>query len=335
VPLPPQWDPLSWAIGSQTSFENLPIVGEPHSFPVILFSHGSQNNAIDYVYTLEALASFGFIVAAPDHLNNTQDDVRIDFINSQAGFTLIPCFDGLPSPSLCSHSNLVESMTDRAHDVTAVLDKLPAWFGDRADLSRVGLLGHSRGTVTALAAAGGSAEWNLEPDPRVKAIMGLAIGVSSITFGANVERVTVPTLLVAGELDATLPVSQDAFNQLASTDKQLVLIEHANHRHFDSGLCAQTQSGGSIAGVNPRAILDLHTLRGLVINPNGNGVAMDFCGLETFTDQLTFDIRPLVFSLTGFDFASTNVPTTGVTAADVKDEVVQLAVAFFEQALSR
>jgi predicted dienelactone hydrolase len=229
-------------------------------------------------------------------------------------------------------------MTDRMHDITAVLDALPAWFGDRADVSRVGVLGHSRGTVTALVAAGGSAAssgWNLEPDPRVKAIMGLAIGVPEITNGANVERVTVPTLLVAGELDATLPVSQDAFNQLASTDKALVMIEHANHRHFDSGLCAQTQSGGGIAAVNPRAILDLHTLRGLVINPSGNGVAMDFCGLETFTDQMTFDIRPLVFSLTGFDFTSRNVPTTGVTAADVKAEVVQLAVTFFEQALSR
>jgi hypothetical protein len=62
---------------------------------------------------------------------------------------------------------------------------------------------------------------------------------------------------------------------------------------------------------------------------------MDFCGLETFTDQLTFDVRSLVFSLTGFDFTSRNVPTTGVTAADVKDEVVQVAVVFFEQALSR
>jgi len=226
-------------------------------------------------------------------------------------------------------------MTDRVHDISAIIDALPTWFGDRADISRVGVMGHSRGTVTALVAAGGSATWNLEPDPRVKAIMGLAIGVQNITSGANVERVTVPTLLLAGELDATLPVSQDAFNQLASTAKELVMIEHANHCHFDSGLCAQTQSGGGIAAVNPRAILDLHTLRGLVINSSGNGVAMDFCGLETFTDQMTFDIRPLVFSLTGFDFTSRNVPTTGVTAADVKDEVVQLAVAFFEQTLPR
>jgi predicted dienelactone hydrolase len=53
-------------------------------FRSLSFSHGSTTDATDYVYTLEALASFGFIVAAPDHLNDTQDDVRIDFINSQA-----------------------------------------------------------------------------------------------------------------------------------------------------------------------------------------------------------------------------------------------------------
>jgi predicted dienelactone hydrolase len=96
-------EPLSWAIGSRASFENLPIARGRRRFPVIVFSHGSQNNAIDYVYTLEALASFGFIVAAPDHVNDTQDHARIDFINSEAGFELISCFDGLVSP--CARSS--------------------------------------------------------------------------------------------------------------------------------------------------------------------------------------------------------------------------------------
>jgi predicted dienelactone hydrolase len=92
---PLQWDPLSWKIGSSEFFENLPIARGDRPFPVIIFSHGHQNNAIDYVYTLEALASFGFIVAAPDHLNNTQDDVRIDFINSMAQLT--PPLPGIPA----------------------------------------------------------------------------------------------------------------------------------------------------------------------------------------------------------------------------------------------
>ena len=59
IPLLPQWDPLSWTIGTSGSFENLPIDRRHRPFPVIVFSHGSQNNAIDYVYTLEAAPALG------------------------------------------------------------------------------------------------------------------------------------------------------------------------------------------------------------------------------------------------------------------------------------
>jgi predicted dienelactone hydrolase len=341
TPLLPQWDPLSWTIGSTMSFENLPISGE-RSFPVIIFSHGNGNNVIDHVYMLEALASFGFIVAAPDHLNDTQDDVRIDFINSQAGFELIPCFDGLPSP--CDRAAVRKSLTDRVHDVSAVIDALPFWFGDRADTSRVGVMGHSRGTVTALAAAGGSPlmAWNFPPEPRVKAIMGLAIGTHDITFGVDLQNVKVPALLVDGTLDQFFQVSKDAFaalTALTSTEKAFVVIENAKHRHFDSALCAETQSSGAIAAANPRAILDLLTIRTVVVlNPN-NGLAMDLCGYDTFSSPT--DITSLVKSLTaaaaappgGFVVTPTNVPTTGLTSDQVKDQVVRLAASFFSKAL--
>jgi predicted dienelactone hydrolase len=329
ITLLPQWDPLSWTIATSGSFENLPIDRGHRPFPVIIFSHGNGSNAIDYVYTLEALASFGFIVAAPDHLNNTEDDIRIDFINSQAGFTLISCFDGLPSP--CARPGVPKSMTDRAHDISAIIDALPTWFGNRVDISRVGVMGHSRGTVTALAAAGGSTTWGFPAEPRVKAIMGLAIGAAAVTFGANVQDVTVPALLVGGVLDPSLPVSQDAFDRLASTEKEIVLIENANHQHFASGSCAQTQSAGGIAAVSTRAILDLHSIRRLVISPGGLGVAMDFCRIETFTNPS--DIRSLVLSLTGFTVTPDSVPTTGLDSSQVKEEVTELAVAFFGQVL--
>jgi predicted dienelactone hydrolase len=134
VSLGGKWAPLSWTIGSSRSFENLPIDQGHRPFPVIVFSHGHQNNVIDYVYTLEDLASAGFIVAAPDHVNDTQDDVSIDFINSQAGSELILCFDGLAPP--CARTDVPKSLTDRVHDISAVIDALPTWFGDRADISR-------------------------------------------------------------------------------------------------------------------------------------------------------------------------------------------------------
>jgi hypothetical protein len=93
-----QWDPLSWEIQAESARENIPIYDKGPPFSVIIFSHGSTNDPIDYAYTLENLASEGFVVAAPAHVNNTQDDVRIDFINEQAGFQLLECFDGRVPP---------------------------------------------------------------------------------------------------------------------------------------------------------------------------------------------------------------------------------------------
>ena len=382
IPLLPQWDPLSWTIGTTQAFEELPINGAQSSYPVIIFSHGNQNNAVDYVYTLEALASFGYIVAAPDHVNNTQDDIRIDFIDKQAGSPLPfnftdspegkPCFDDLsapcevldryikdfgqdppldvPCPQVTSLTPPVapptqsarESMTDRVRDVSAIIDALPTWFGSRADTSRVGVMGHSRGTVTALAAAGGSKTcWGFDKESRIKAVMGLAIGARNITFAADVKDITVPTLLVAGSADRTAPasISNQAFNMLGTpaNEKQFVLIQNAEHRHFDSGLCAQTQSSGAIAQANlTRAILDLQTIRTLVntvATPN-SAVAMAFCDYQTFT--FPSNIVPLAETLSiskqfpnGFAITPNSVPSDGLDSDQVKAQVIQLAVAFF------
>lgn len=332
IPLLPQWDPLSWTIGSSVSFDNLPIAGGHRPFPVIIYSHGNQDISITNVYTLEALASFGFIVAAPDHLNNTYDDVQIDFINAQAHSTVIPCFDGLPSP--CFHGGLPESMTDRAHDISAVIDALPSWFGHRVNISRVGVMGVSRGSVTALVTAGGSTTWGLPAEARVKAVMGVALARPPVLFAANLQDIIVPALLVNGTLDASPPeVARAAFDMLGSTEKELVLIENAMHHHFGSGVCAITQSAGAIASANPRAILELFTTRVLVRDVKPPlGTAMDLCGFETFTTPS--DIRPLVLSLTGFNVTLDNVPTTGLDSNEVKEEVIELAVAFFGHVFS-
>jgi predicted dienelactone hydrolase len=335
--LPQGWVPLSWTVQAEIAREGAAIDPNGAAFPVIVFSHGATNDPIDYAHTLELIASAGFVVAAPQHVNNSQDDVRIDHVNTQAGTTLIPCNDGLPSP--CSRGgNVPRSMRDRARDISSVLDALPNWFGGRVDLSRAGVMGHSRGTVTALAAAGGSTFWGFAAgEARVKAIMGLAIGAQNITDKVDFADVTVPALLVAGTLDETSPpaVSQFAFNSLTSTtDKALVLIENARHRSFDSTYCDQTQAAGAIAQAKPNARLDRHTVDGIVAPGGGAGTsgrATEFCNSKTFTQP--GDIRPLVTSLTGFDFATQNVPTAGLDTNDVKEQVKELAATFFGRVL--
>jgi len=107
----------------------------------------------------------------------------------------------------------------------------------------------SNGTVTALAAAGGSTQWGFGPEPRVKAILGMAIGAPAITFGADVKDVSVPALLVAGALDRTSPqaVSEAAFEEVSSDEKAFVSIPNATHRSLRRGPGAEL-SGPTYAG---------------------------------------------------------------------------------------
>jgi predicted dienelactone hydrolase len=339
------WAP-TWQVESQVAREGAPIYPGGGAFPVIVFSHGNQNDPIDYAYTLELIASAGFVVAAPQHVGNSQDDVRTDYVNTLAaregltppGTSLIPCLDGQPwSPTTpCSNPSVLQSMQNRANDISAVIDALPGWFGDRVDMARVGVMGHSRGTVTALTAAGGSTTWSKAADPRVKAVMGLEIGAQSITSNVNLAKVTVPTLLLSGTLDQTSPtaVSLYAFNHISSTDKNLILIQNAEHRTFDSTYCDQVQAAGAndLAQANP---LDLQTVTQIVAPGGGSGLsgnAMEFCNLKTFTKPV--DIRPLVTSLTGFDFDTQHVPTTGLETNDVTEQVAGLAAAFFGRTLN-
>ena len=367
-PLLPQLGTRSaWKVEAEIARETDAI--DPHGkpFPVIVFSHGSTNDPIDYAHTLELIAAEGFVVAAPYHVNNTQDDVRMDFINTEASTVtgsrcVQQCDDGLggrlrrvPGPSVPT------SMQERVRDVSYILDALPGWFGARVDASRAGVMGHSRGTVTALAAAGGSTIWGFpEPDPRVKAVMGLAIGAAAITNSVDLADVTVPTVLVAGGLDrnSSQAVSENAFDAIKSADKLFVGIPNAVHRSFDSTYCAQLQSAGAAAdadhdGVvearscrpNSPAILDLHTVRLIAASPplGNSGKAVHYCASKFFTGPV--DIRrwwhppptrssPPAVGPTSVCL-STSIPCTGLETDEVKEGVKEIAVAFFDTALKR
>ena len=132
---------------------------------MLVFSHGSVNDPINEATMLELIAPTRFVVAAPSHVTDTQDDVRIDFINQQAGTRLFQCNDGLTRTgpvvaNECSRPGsannqtvLNQRMVDRSRDISRVLDELPGWLGGRVDMLKVGALGHSRGTLSGLGAA--------------------------------------------------------------------------------------------------------------------------------------------------------------------------------------
>ena len=322
--------PLSWTVEAEVAREGAAIEPAGAAFPVIVFSHGNNNDPIDYAYTLEQVAAAGFIVAAPYHTNNSQDEVRIDFANAQGALPPIPCKDGRPSP--CSRLEVPFSMADRVRDLTAILNAMPAWFGPRADTARAGLFGHSRGTVTALTALGGSDVWPVTVDKRFQAIMGMAIGTQAMTNGIRLADVKVPVLLVGGTLDATSPlsVSRFAYDRVTSSDKQLIEIQNGYHRTFDSTYCDQVKAAGTIAAANPDAVMDRQTFDQIATHPT-SGRPQDYCGQATFTQP----VADLLFATNGFRVTATNVPTSGLDTNTVKSQMSALAVQFFSAKLAR
>jgi predicted dienelactone hydrolase len=352
VPVPAQYTPLSWTVEAELAREGAAIDPAGKPFPVLVFSHGNTNDPIDYAPTLERIAAGGFVVAAPSHTNNTQDDTRIDFFNTLTGVQPMPCNDGRAGP--CSRTNIPFSMADRASDVSAVLSAFPGWFGTRVDAAKAGVLGHSRGTLTALSVAGGSAPppsgpptcgtdparcWPLAADPRVQAVMGMAIGQQPISLGVNYQAIRVPTLLVSAALDAMSPpsVSDRAFRDLTGTaDKQLVSIPKAVHRTFDSNYCDEMTAAGRIAQADPKAVLDKNTFDRIVTSPN-SGWGTDYCayasfaGIEAFTRTAT--TSPALPD--GFTPTPTNVPASGLDTDVVKEQMAALAIEFFGAKLAR
>jgi hypothetical protein len=240
----------------------------------------------------------------------------------------MPCPDGRLIPCI---ENVTQNVAiNRTRDVSGVLDALPQVFGARVDMDRVGVMGHSAGATTAVLTAGGSVAWGIVADPRVDAVLPMAYA----SFAeVNTANVTVPTLLMAGALDANTPPAESlrVYNEISSTDKAFVLLRNATHRTFNSSFCDQMQASGAATLANPvRGILDRHTLTN-TIGTAINGSTLDYCTYDHFTSPV--DISDLVSSLAGVPVTETSVPRTGVSSDDVKEIVNELAVVFFRATL--
>lgn len=191
------------------------------TWPIVVFSHCSNCSRLDGVALAERLASWGFLVAAPDHEGNTVYDW-------QAGESVGVNADFLPV---------------RGADVIAILDALaaddaalPAVVRGHADLEHVGVMGHSFGSVTA--------GWVAQSDARVDAVMGIAAPFENpVLPGVMVASIDVPVLfLLAQEDNSILEIGNNLirsnYDDVASP-AWLVEFVDAGHWSF-SDICALT-----------------------------------------------------------------------------------------------
>ena len=188
-------------------------------WPVVLFSHGLCGIPNQSVFLTTVLASWGFVVAAPPHPGGQ-------------------ITDGFPG---CV-GTLQDSFANRVADVQFVIDQLLAAnqqagsrFAKHLNPKRIGMSGHSFGGQTTMRVAAA--------DARVRAALALAPAL----YGDNVKdlRVTIPTMIMTGDMDSLAPFDADAVPYYAECHGPRFLVKVLNTGHYAfSDICAAALFGG-------------------------------------------------------------------------------------------
>ena len=247
--------------------------------PVIIFSHGLASRPEDYAQAIEHLASYGFLVAAPQHPGSDTQ-----YLQGMLGGYYRNIFDG-------------NEFINRPKDISFVIDELArrnaSQFQGKLNLTNVGVAGHSFGGYTSLAVAGAQIDFdNLAQDcnrpysginiaillecralelprkvynfrdERVTAVFA-ANPVNRSIFGEKgLSKISIPVLLGSGSYDpAANPIFEQAipFTWLKTPDKYLAMVEgqaHVNFTELDAGMQKTLESVVDITLPNQNLIED-------------------------------------------------------------------------------
>lgn len=223
-------------------------VGLQKPAPLAVIAHGFGAKGSDFDYLAKHLASYGYIVALPEH-GGSSDRYKKAFLRGEVGADII-------SP---------REFYSRPRDITHLLNSLEqhADFQGQINWDQVGVLGHSLGGTTALLVSGAALNWdriqnvceqdqfvynvsiflqcraqNLPPgnynfrDPRVKAVVALNSVGSLILGPESMSQIEIPTLIAGGTKDMVAPFVDEQvhpFLWLNSKHKYLATIVGANH----------------------------------------------------------------------------------------------------------
>jgi dienelactone hydrolase len=191
----------------------------PGTYPLIIFSHSSGAGRLSATFLCTHLSSHGYVIAALDHSEVVAKELarRADETDEQ------------------KRARWEALMASRVPDIRFLLDQLlgGGWDSEaRPDADRIGIVGHSFGGWTALAA--------IEAERRIRAVVALAPGGSSkpkpgilpakLTFDWGRD---VPTLFLVAENDVSLPLAgmYEIFQRTPAT-KRMVILRRADHMHF-------------------------------------------------------------------------------------------------------
>ncbi len=216
-------------------------------FPLVVYSHGSGGLRYIASYYTEAIASYGYVVAAPDHTGNTAVD---RLLGAEAEFDV----------TALARPNDVETVINAMLDPTSTET---AAFVTSVDPESIAVTGHSFGGFSTLAVAGGYENplGSFVADDRVDAIIPLAPATGDGTrlmSDAGLESIQIPMLVMVGTNDQTTPVDPNVTRiwDLAGSEP-LVRVElvDAQHQSF-TDVCDYQEFLPTLGDVVPQPVID-------------------------------------------------------------------------------
>lgn len=186
--------------------------------PLALFSHGYGGHRRQASYLTTHLASHGYVVAAVDHLGTCLADMG----------------QGMLASREVKKQRFREALAARPRHLATLVDAVAARASVRT--TAIGLVGHSLGGWTALAAAG--------QDPRVAAVVALApaggetpAGGEKLRRGVDFEAMggrEVQVSFFVAERDSVLPLAgiRTLYRHLQTPSRRFFLLDNADHLHF-------------------------------------------------------------------------------------------------------
>lgn len=273
----------TWFLTDETRNRRFYVdIYQPKNLPkneisVVIFSHGLASRPEDFFKEARHLASYGFVVALPQHPGSDTQQIY----NLLEGYS--------------RQVFRIDEFLQRPLDISYVIDELERrnkqQFEGKLDTTNVGVAGHSFGGYTALVMAGARIDFeHLEKecqdtlsylnlslllqcralklpkkpynfrDKRVKAIVAFNPVNSSLLGKKGLEKIKIPVLIGAGNYNPAAPAIFEqvrSFPWFTTNHKYLVLIEgqaHLDFSNLDAGITNLINSVPELTLPNPELL---------------------------------------------------------------------------------
>lgn len=231
--------------------KNAPLAKTGTLYPLIVLSHGAGGCGTGYTYLTQYLASYGYVVAAPDH-----EDAKICTIEGGFGSGKV--------------TNI--NINDRAADINEVIKEMllannqaDSTFYQGIDKSTAGVFGHSAGGETAMQVSGLVAA---DKNPLIKATLLLAPDTGMYPQSAYAQMIA-PLMELIGQYDTKAVTANNTPRYIpfvyASAPKYVAYMEKDWHLVFDDTACVGYRSINDCQEKNKR-VMDILNYSGLFFN---------------------------------------------------------------------